>query len=125
MASRQAKIVYRRCPECAHDMHRHNFGDVSGVIVDRCHEHGYFLDAGELAYITAFIEGGGLAFTKKRRDAERAKQGGKSERERLADILIAQSGFNPWQYADQPQSHGDPVGDLLAWVRRKLLSRRR
>jgi Zn-finger nucleic acid-binding protein len=55
-----AKVVYRKCPVCDAHMQRSNFQKRSGVIVDRCHEHGTWLDADELEQIAGFILEGGL-----------------------------------------------------------------
>ncbi len=40
-------------------MQRRNFRKTSGVIIDRCHEHGVWLDADELEQIAGFILSGG------------------------------------------------------------------
>jgi Zn-finger nucleic acid-binding protein len=53
------KVQYRKCPECQGFMQRRNFRKSSGVIIDRCHEHGTWLDADELEQIAGFILGGG------------------------------------------------------------------
>jgi Zn-finger nucleic acid-binding protein len=53
-----AKVEYRRCPECDALMTRRNFRKRSGVIVDRCHEHGTWLDAHELERIAGFVLSG-------------------------------------------------------------------
>lgn len=55
-----ARVVYRRCPECRERMVRKNFGRSSGVIVDWCGAHGTWLDPDELARVGAFVAGGGL-----------------------------------------------------------------
>jgi len=55
-----AKVVYRKCPVCDAHMRRANFQKRSGVIVDRCHEHGTWLDADELEQIAGFILEGGM-----------------------------------------------------------------
>jgi len=52
-------VAYRRCPECQAYMQRRNFQKSSGVIVDRCVEHGSWLDADELEQIAGFILSGG------------------------------------------------------------------
>ena len=54
------KVVYRKCPECDAHMQRRNFQKKSGVIIDRCHEHGAWLDADELERIAAYVLEGGL-----------------------------------------------------------------
>jgi Zn-finger nucleic acid-binding protein len=53
------KVQYRKCPECQRFMQRRNFRKNSGVIIDRCHEHGAWLDADELEQIAGFILSGG------------------------------------------------------------------
>ena len=52
------KVEYRRCPTCDALMGRKNFRKRSGVIIDRCHEHGTWLDANELEQIAGFVLSG-------------------------------------------------------------------
>lgn len=51
-------VEYRRCPVCDALMNRRNFKKRSGVIVDRCHRHGTWLDANELERIAGFVLSG-------------------------------------------------------------------
>lgn len=51
----QARVVYRRCPECNDPMQRKNFAGKSGVIVDWCGRHGTWLDADELEATAAYL----------------------------------------------------------------------
>ena len=51
-------VEYRRCPVCDALMVRRNFQKRSGVIVDRCHSHGTWLDAHELERIAGFVLSG-------------------------------------------------------------------
>jgi Zn-finger nucleic acid-binding protein len=53
------RVQYRKCPVCDAFMHRRNFRKSSGVIIDRCAEHGTWLDADELEQIAGFILSGG------------------------------------------------------------------
>lgn len=55
----QQKVQYRKCPECEGFMQRKNFQRSSGVILDRCGEHGTWLDADELEQIVGFLLAGG------------------------------------------------------------------
>ncbi|HMJ10644.1 MAG TPA: zf-TFIIB domain-containing protein [Polyangiaceae bacterium] len=59
-------LRYVKCPECSELMNRRNFGRTSGVIIDICHRHGIWFDAGELPRILAFVEAGGLALARQR-----------------------------------------------------------
>jgi len=51
-------VQYRNCPECDRYMARRNYRKRSGVIIDRCSEHGTWLDADELEQIAGFILSG-------------------------------------------------------------------
>jgi Zn-finger nucleic acid-binding protein len=57
----ESAVEYRRCPTCDALMIRRNFQKRSGVIVDRCHEHGTWLDAHELERIAGFVLSGRAA----------------------------------------------------------------
>ena len=46
-------VAYRKCPVCEAFMHRRNWMKTSGVVIDRCNEHGTWLDADELEQIAA------------------------------------------------------------------------
>lgn len=65
-------VRYLPCPLCHSSMNRTNFGRVSGVIVDVCHKHGTWFDAGELTRTVAFAASGGLERTRAR-EKEAAK----------------------------------------------------
>lgn len=53
-------MTYRKCPVCKETMHRKNFMKRSGVITDVCHEHGVWLDSGELRHIMEWVKVGGI-----------------------------------------------------------------
>jgi Zn-finger nucleic acid-binding protein len=53
-------VKYIACPRCGRLMNRENFSRISGIIVDRCRDHGVWLDAGELERLRLFIGQGGL-----------------------------------------------------------------
>jgi len=55
------ELKYLACPHCKKPMVRKNFGRSSGVIVDVCGYHGFFLDAGEFERLVRFEEQGGSA----------------------------------------------------------------
>jgi Zn-finger nucleic acid-binding protein len=87
------RVQYRRCPLCQQFMARRNFQGSSGVVIDRCHEHGTWLDADELEEIAGFVLSGGLA---RARQAAAAREEGErkiAQRERadaeLQRILVS------------------------------------
>src|SRR6185437_14579497 len=41
-------VRYRPCPQCGQLMNRFNFGHTSGVVIDKCAEHGVWFDRDEL-----------------------------------------------------------------------------
>jgi Zn-finger nucleic acid-binding protein len=53
------RVQYRNCPECDAHMQRRNYRKRSGIIIDRCSQHGTWLDSDELEQIAGFILSGG------------------------------------------------------------------
>ncbi|MEA2708851.1 MAG: hypothetical protein QOF78_1452 [Phycisphaerales bacterium] len=51
---------YVPCPACRQLMHRVNFAEQSGVIVDICKDHGVWFEREELRKIVEFIRAGGM-----------------------------------------------------------------
>jgi len=49
--AKDGAIRYKNCPECQKKMLRINYQKRSGVIIDKCSEHGFWLDGGELRQI--------------------------------------------------------------------------
>jgi Zn-finger nucleic acid-binding protein len=68
----QSKVEYRRCPVCDVLMGRRNFRKRSGVIIDRCHQHGTWLDAHELERIAGFVLSGRAEAAERMAKAESA-----------------------------------------------------
>lgn len=58
-AKNNAPVSYRACPVCQKLMNRQNYGNRSGVVIDRCRDHGVFLDGGELKRILLWVRLGG------------------------------------------------------------------
>lgn len=58
------KSGYVPCPICRELMWRRNWGSYSGVIVDKCGEHGAWYDKGELEKIKEYITLGGIEYEK-------------------------------------------------------------
>lgn len=57
-------------------MNRLNYSKCSGVIIDRCIEHGVWLDGGELEKIYHFVNSGGIEHAKRKEveELERRKR---------------------------------------------------
>ncbi len=65
-------VTYIDCPVCRRLMNRVNFGSRSGVIADRCRDHGLWLDGGELRQILEWTKAGGM-LVKKEKELEMAR----------------------------------------------------
>jgi len=55
---------YVPCPICQQLMNRRNWGTYSGVMVDKCSEHGTWYDEGEIEKVKEFIALGGIEYEK-------------------------------------------------------------
>lgn len=62
--TKRPHTAYVPCPVCSGIMHRVNFGTRSGVIIDRCHMHGMWLDGGELGQLLEWVKAGGELLSK-------------------------------------------------------------
>jgi DNA-directed RNA polymerase subunit RPC12/RpoP len=62
--------LYRPCPVCRTPMNRVNFERVSGILLDRCRDHGIWFDATELDAVLRWIKLGGERASDERRETE-------------------------------------------------------
>ncbi len=85
MRSSDYGVTYIKCPVCTKLMNRVNFGAKSGVIVDRCKDHGVWLDGGELRHLFEWMKAGGKLLDQERRE-ELKKTDAERERERRHDV---------------------------------------
>jgi Zn-finger nucleic acid-binding protein len=95
-----ARVQYRKCPVCEAFMQRANFRKRSGVIVDRCHSHGTWLDADELEQIAGFILAGGIESSqeyvlKSELDALRRREAAALERAIHGDSITVKRSREP------------------------------
>lgn len=71
---RKKQIVkYIKCPVCREFMHRTNFAQKSGVVVDRCRQHGVWLDSGEVTHLMEWKKMGGQLLHERVRQEKRDK----------------------------------------------------
>lgn len=103
--------LYRPCPLCLRLMHRRNYGRRSGVVIDRCAEHGAWFDSGELEAVLRWIRRGGLARARRLEDEEAREEG--SRRRRLDAIELPASADRPWPGRGRPGLLGGLL-DLLS-----------
>lgn len=98
--SQETVIKYKKCPVCDITMHRLNYRAVSGVIVDKCHKHGIWLDAGELLQLNEWKKvGGELQKTNKEK----------------TNIKSKGSTFSK-PHQENNSTYFDPIGDFFNWI---------
>ena len=98
-------VRYVPCPACGTLMNRKNFGRTSGVIVDVCHQHGIWFDAGELPRVIEFVESGGLQRAQRREAAERTLS--REHQAETASVLPALDATSVTHITDGPDLFDD------------------
>ncbi len=99
-------VGYIKCPVCRKFMNRVNFGHRSGVIVDRCRDHGVWLDGGELRHLMEWTKAGGqLLHQRARTRADEAEE----RRRRRVERERAQRAAR-----DRARGYGAEGGSLFA-----------
>jgi Zn-finger nucleic acid-binding protein len=92
-------VSYIKCPVCSTIMNRVNFGIKSGVIIDRCREHGVWLDGGELRHLFEWMKAGGKLLQQERTEEQRRIETQELKREnRRLQVQTATGG----SYSDNP-----------------------
>jgi Zn-finger nucleic acid-binding protein len=91
-ASTLEPVTYIKCPECHGVMNRVNYSRISGVIVDCCKQHGFWLDNGELEKIAAFVASGGLKERYRLEKEEAAASSRNAARKTSADLSLGTGG---------------------------------
>lgn len=110
--------TYVKCPVCAKIMNRVNFGARSGVVIDRCKDHGVWLDAGELRQLSEWMKAGGKLLDKERA-AEREKEAlleEKNRRKRLQGEATTENNMiDPFDLSMRPET--DLLDSIYKFVR--------
>src|SRR4029077_3449352 len=101
------------CPQCGELMNRYNFGHTSGVIIDKCADHGVWFDRDELCRVVDFIQQGGLELSRQQEAIE------STEKAREAQ---AQQRVNQISDSFAPANSGD-LSDIL-YILGKALGKR-
>jgi Zn-finger nucleic acid-binding protein len=99
--------MYVPCPVCAAVMNRRLFASGTGIIIDICHAHGAFFDAGELPRIIDFVMHGGLE-TAQRQDIERRRSAARHELEQAHAVELPGA-----RLLRSPAGHGGALVEFL------------
>lgn len=111
-------LRYRPCPSCGELMNRSLHGKRSGVVVDRCRDHGLWLDAGELRQLLEWARAGGALLDLERRQEQAAAEVKRQQREwqeRQRDLAEADAGGSWLESVAR-----DDIGTLLLRLARRL-----
>ena len=104
---KQHPVAYIKCPVCSQLMNRVNFGVRSGVIIDRCRDHGVWLDGGELRHLMEWMKLGGKLL-----DQERQEQTRKEELKQESEQRRRPAGYSsepsPFDNFGDPLRQSDP-----------------
>lgn len=101
--AKQKPVKYLACPECQNIMSRMVFGHRSGVVIDRCHQHGVWLDGGEISHLLEWRKAGGQLLHDQQETPKKA-------RPKSPAMAVEQWSKTTASLADEP--------DLLAQVTR-------
>jgi Zn-finger nucleic acid-binding protein len=112
-------VAYIKCPVCSKLMNRINFGTKSGVVVDRCRDHGVWLDGGKLRHLFEWMKAGGKLLCQEREEQLRKE----SEREKEREQRKAPTDWNTPEYSGfdlygTTLKHADP--DLFELVKKAI-----
>ncbi len=111
-------VAYLKCPVCLTPMHRVNFGSRSGVIVDRCKDHGVWLDNGELHQLLEWVKSGG-ALLHRQREEEKKEEEEKKRREKAKELARFAARYDPQPASDSwasRQEDQDLLDLLVRWI---------
>jgi len=124
MTPKATQVTYIKCPVCSKFMNRVNFGTKSGVVVDRCKEHGIWLNGGELRHLFEWKKAGGKLLHEQREDEKKEmekREQEKKEREKSGYADQIDLSFYMSDSQSRSRKHDIDLIDLLKGVASWLL----
>ena len=107
--------LYRNCPVCRTLMTRINFERVSGILIDRCRDHGIWFDATELDGVLRWIKLGG-----ERASEEQKKEEDRARASQLALKVLPQGPENDrsfeFAHSAKDDTGLDPIPMIVSWL---------
>jgi Zn-finger nucleic acid-binding protein len=110
-------VNYIDCPVCNKLMNRINFHSISGVIVDKCRDHGLWLDGGELRQILEWVKAGGDLHEKQMQ--LEIKQLEKEQEKKNYHFKVIDNALNPPPGTQENEPETNEL-DLLSLIGRLL-----
>lgn len=92
----QKKIRWLKCPVCRQFMNRKSFGTRSGVVVDRCRNHGIWLEGAEFRCLLEWKKAGGSILHERREkivSEQKQRQQDRKERIKKRNHSASNEGF--------------------------------
>lgn len=111
--TRQA-VKYIKCPVCQKFMRRTNFAQKSGVVIDSCRQHGFWLDSGEITHLMEWKKAGGQLL----HNSEVQKKTAKIKTHQHSRV---RSSWGAAPYIKENDEFETGVLDILSYVVRKVL----
>ena len=113
-------VVYRPCPVCRELMAHQNFAGRSGVVLDRCGQHGVWLKGSQLRRLTEWWRAGGR-LQHQRYESERLRRiaapGGARQPKHRGTITSPAPADSAWPWIPDSASVGlDLVLEMLWWL---------
>jgi Zn-finger nucleic acid-binding protein len=102
---KEKSIRYRKCPVCQSFMQRSNFAHRSGVIIDRCYQHGIWLNSGEITHLMEWKKAGGQMLHESLKN--------KQKKDKKSQKFNTPPGFKAQTYKQDYQKTFDLGDDLL------------
>ena len=103
---KEKEIIYKKCPFCQKTMQRKNYKSISGVIIDRCYQHGVWLDGGELKQLIEWKKAGGEL---KAKEYEKNKT-------QTSSFSYTPTSKNPFERQRDSLFDFDPLDHFFRWV---------
>lgn len=121
----EREIIYRKCPMCAERMSHINFAGRSGVILDRCGTHGFWLEGSELRRLTEWWRAGGKLIHQQHEATKVKRMYGPLDEARTARIggSIHSPGKETWNFPGNDASSLELLhllGRLAAWLMKSV-----
>lgn len=109
--------AYIPCPVCGTIMNRVNFGMRSGIIIDRCPNHGNWLDGGELRHLMEWVKAGGEILANQRK-VEMDKEKEREKRQRRTSPPTMGAGTTPITFDQYSGTLRTDAPDLFSIIQR-------
>lgn len=111
--------AYIPCPVCGTIMSRINFGTRSGVIIDRCPDHGNWLDGGELRHLMEWVKAGGQILANQRKvQMEKEKKREQSQRRKSRPTMAGAGTPPPITFNDYSGTLRHDAPDIFTILQR-------